>query len=244
MATFEHHILRLGSARIHYLCGGSGEPLVLVHGLSGSSRWWGRNVQPLARRFRVYVIDLIGYGGSRGQPFVLREAADLLYRMLRALEIERANLMGHSMGGFIVASMAAQHPETVDRLVLVDALAVPVGHSVIASAVGLVKAIRYMPFSFLPVLLTDALRAGPLTLLRSTLDIHKADLTADLSRIEARIMIVWGEKDTLLTLARGEALHRALPKAEYVVVKGAGHNPMWDKADTFNQIVMGFLGKV
>ncbi len=47
----------------------------------------------------------------------------------------------------------------------------------------------------------------------------------------------------LLPLALGQALHRALPKAEYMVIEGAGHNPMWDKAEAFNQAVMAFLGQ-
>ena len=73
---------------------------MLVHGLSGSSRWWARNVGALAQRFRVHIVDLIGFGSSRdGHDFVLSEAADYLALWMERLEIERASVIGHSMQG-------------------------------------------------------------------------------------------------------------------------------------------------
>ena len=238
---FEQRYLRLDGARIHYQSGGAGEPLVLLHGLSGSSRWWAHNVAALSERFHVYVVDLIGYGQSRGQRFSLHKAGALIGNLLDALAIERVNLMGHSMGGYIAGELAAHHPERVDRLVLVDALAVPVGRTLARSAVGLVESLRYLPMDFLPVLVGDALRAGPHTLARSILEIQQADLTSMLSHIQARTLIVWGEHDKLLPVERGEILHRALPLAEYRVVERAGHNPMWDQPEIFNQAVIAFL---
>ena len=67
---------QIGTVEIFYQVLGRGEPLVLLHGLSGSGRWWSRNVEALARHFCVYIVDLVGFGASRNtQPFVLRDAA-------------------------------------------------------------------------------------------------------------------------------------------------------------------------
>ncbi len=238
---FEAREIFVGGVHIHYETGGSGEPLVLLHGLSGSSRWWDKNTRALAEHFTVYVVDLIGFGRSRGQRFVLDQTPDLLKRWLGVLGLTHVNVIGHSMGGLISAVMASRYPGLIDRLVLVDAAAVPLGRSIITSAIHLPLALRYAAFDFLPVLISDALRAGPRTLLNATLAIHQADITADLSKIESRVLIVWGEHDELVPLARGEALHQALPKAEFVVIRGAGHNPMWDRADAFNRAVIDFL---
>src|SRR5262245_44334445 len=124
--AIEHRRAQVGPAVIHYQVAGAGEPLVLVHGLSGSSRWWGRNIGALARHFQVYMIDLIGFGASRNRhPFVLAEAAGHLIRWMDQLGIARASFVGHSMGGFISAELAADAPARVERLVLVDAAAMP-----------------------------------------------------------------------------------------------------------------------
>ena len=239
---FVQQVTQLGSTRIYYETGGDGPALVLLHGLSGSSRWWRKNIFTLARDFRVYVIDLIGFGRSRGQPFILAETAGLIAAWMDSLDTERFHLVGHSMGGLVAAELAAQQPGRVDHLVLVDAAVVPAGRNIVGSALRLLPALVYMPLDFLPVLVGDALRAGPLTLLRASFAIHRADITASLGQIAARTLIVWGEYDMLLPVSLGLALHQALPGSEFKVVRGAGHNPMWDRAAEFNRVVRDFLG--
>jgi pimeloyl-ACP methyl ester carboxylesterase len=225
---------------VHYTAAGSGRPVVLMHGLSGSTRWWHKNIDALSGKFRVYALDLVGFGSSRGL-FSLERAVDLTAAWLERLDGEPAHLVGHSMGGLIAAQLAASTPARVDGLVLVDAVAVPLRRSMVNSAFRLPPAMRYMPLDFLPVLLTDALRAGPLNLLRASLAIHRADITRELGQINSRTLVVWGEHDKLLPLALGERLHRSLPGSRWVVVPGAGHNPMWDRPDTFNQLVADFI---
>jgi pimeloyl-ACP methyl ester carboxylesterase len=232
---------QVGSASIFYLVGGSGVPLILLHGMAGSTRWWRKNIAPLGRASRVHLVDLIGFGYSRGQPFVLSEIADHIFAWTQRLGLDQFDIIGHSMGGYIAADIAARHPQQVNRLVLVDAAAIPLPRSLIRNAFRLAHALRYMPFDFLPVLVGDSLRAGPFTLLRAIRDILRADITSHLEQIEAETLIVWGEYDTLLPVAVGHDLHRALPDAQFVVIKGAGHNPMWDRPQEFNQLVTGFL---
>src|SRR3954447_23730232 len=100
ISQLERRRVRLGPATIAYEVAGAGPPVVLVHGLSGSSRWWRRNIGALTPHRRVYVVDLIGFGASRTRaPFVLAEAAGSLTRWMDQLELERVSLVGHSMGG-------------------------------------------------------------------------------------------------------------------------------------------------
>src|SRR4051812_23367957 len=100
---------------------GEGEPVVLVHGLSGSTRWWTRNIGALARGYRVYLVDLPGFGAMHRlrRHFVLAEAASWLVAWMEAVGLENAHLVGHSMGGYVCLQLAAQRPEVVCRLVLV-----------------------------------------------------------------------------------------------------------------------------
>lgn len=238
---FEQRTAQIGNARIYYETAGSGPALVLLHGLSGSTRWWRKNMPVLARDFRVYVVDLIGFGQSRGQPFILEETAGLIAAWMDRIDAERFHLVGHSMGGLVAAEVAAQQPGQVDHLVLVDMAALPPGRNIFTSALRLVPAVVYMPLDFLPVLVRDALRAGPRTLLQASFAIHQADIRASLGQIAARTLIVWGEHDMLLPVSLGHALHQTLPGSEFHLVRGAGHNPMWDRADEFNQVIRRFI---
>ena len=239
----ERRRIQIDSVPIAYEVAGVGPPTVLLHGLSGSGRWWARNVGPLSRRFRVHVVDLLGFGGSRGQPFVLAEAAAYLAAWMERLDLPRASVVGHSMGGFIAADFAAAFPERVERLVLVDAAALPFDARHLRRPRGLVGVARRLPLRFLPILATDALRAGPVTIARAARELLRSDLGPRLATIAAPTLVVWGEHDTLVPLAVGEQLARALPDGRLVVIPRAGHNPMWDQADEFNRVVADFLSE-
>lgn len=236
-----NHRARIGRQTLHYTTAGSGPPLVLVHGLSGSGRWWSKNITTLAQRYRVYALDLVGFGGSRGQPFSMDAAVDALSAFLDTLDSAPLHLMAHSMGGAIAARLAIRLGERVRGLVLVDSLALPLRRSIANSTLRLPLALRYAAPDFWPVLAFDALRAGPLNLLRATLDIHRADLSAELGQIACRTLVVWGEHDMLLPVRLGEQLHAALPDSRWALVRGAGHIPMWDRPEEFNTLVLDFL---
>lgn len=230
-----------GTVRIYYEEFGSGPPLLLIHGLSGSGKWWGQNVHFLAQHFHVYVVDLMGFGRSRRQPFVLSEASAAIAAWINYMHLEKVTLMGHSMGGFISIDLAANHPEAIERLVLVDAAGLPMGRTHLATAFSLVRVVLEMPFGFWPILLADALRAGPRTLWSAAHEILSTDVSTRLNRIQIPTLIVWGERDWLVPLHIGEQFSQALPTANLMVVPNAGHNPMWDQAAIFNQIVVEFL---
>ena len=234
--------VKLQEGVLYYQEGGSGEALVLVHGLSGSTRWWAKNVPALIQHYHLYLIDLFGFGRGHGQRFVLEKAARIISSWLEAVGIYRADFIGHSMGGYITASLAADFPEQVSRLVLVDALSQPVGKNYIRHTWDLLNAIRFMALDFLPVLISDAFRAGPRTMARASLEVMAADLRKDLHKIEAPVLILWGKNDTILPLSIGEELHTLIPRSQFVVIPGAGHNPMWDRPLLFNKAVLEFLG--
>jgi pimeloyl-ACP methyl ester carboxylesterase len=239
---FERRRLDVGGARVHYRVGGAGPPVVLVHGLSGSGRWWRRNAGALAARFRVFAVDLVGFGRSRG-PFRLAEAADVLRDWMGRVGVHRAHVVGHSMGGYIAAELATGADAPVDRLVLVDAAAFPLGWHPVRHAVGLARAVRYMAPSFLPVLAADAVRAGPWTLFRAAREAVESDLEARCEGVRAPTLVVWGEHDCVVPPAFGRRLAACLPDGELVVIEGAGHNPMWDRPGPFNRAVLDFLGR-
>jgi pimeloyl-ACP methyl ester carboxylesterase len=140
--SFESRRVTIDGVNIHYLCGGSGSPLVLIHGLGSSAAVeFYHNLEPLAAHHRVLAIDLPGFGGS-DKP-VITYSIDLFVKAvsdLMATEgVARATVMGVSMGGRVALGLALESPQLVERLVLVDALGVGAPRRVFAYRILLTK---------------------------------------------------------------------------------------------------------
>src|SRR3989440_2166169 len=140
--SFNSRTVAVDGVTIHYVCGGSGPPLVLVRGLGSSAAVeFYFNLEPLAARHRVLAIDLPGFGKS-DKP-VLKYTIDLFVKAVRDLMacegLERAAVMGVSMGGRVALGLALESPGLVDRLVLVDALGVGPPRRVLAYRILLTR---------------------------------------------------------------------------------------------------------
>lgn len=244
--TEEYTVQTQGTApkpKIYYETVGAGPPLILVHGLGGSRRWWRKNLEALAAHFTVYTVDLIGFGKSRdGHRFVLNEAADALYEWLNALGLEHVTLIGHSMGGRIGAELAVDHPGSVERLVLIDSPVLPFGHGTIRQLWGMFEALLIAPIDLLRVLIVDTLHTGPITTLRIGRELLHTDIAKKLAQLQLPTLIIWGERDTIVPKRIGEELAAQLGQERFVLLRGAGHVPMWERPAAFNRAVLGFLG--
>jgi pimeloyl-ACP methyl ester carboxylesterase len=115
---------RSGSTFVY--CEGDGPPVVMIHGIVSTGDCWTYSFEAFKDRHRVIAPDLPGHGRSSGGPasYSLAFYVDWLAGLLDALRIPSMALIGHSMGGAIVAAFAIRHPERVNRLVLVDALGI------------------------------------------------------------------------------------------------------------------------
>ncbi len=228
---------------VHYQVVGQGEPLILVHGLSGSTRWWKRNVPTFAQHYRVYLVDLPGFGSMRRFPhrFMLDQATSWLLQWMEAIGVRQAHFIGHSMGGYICIRLAAHQSKVVRHLVLVAPAGLPTGRSLPGYFVPLLSAIRYMVPSFLPTLFIDALRAGPRTLLNAARDLLTQDVQEDLKLITAPTLLIWGENDTLVPPVFAEILHKEITHSSLHILKKAGHVVMFDSPHEFNAKVLKFL---
>lgn len=226
--------------------GSGAETVVLLHGLSGSWRWWRRNAPGMAERYRVLMPDLVGFGHS---PATSRlpspgETAELLATWLSRLGVETTHMVGHSMGGQIAVHFAVRHPDRLRRLVLVDPAGLPRPVSP-ASAARFAMEIaglwRWGDPRFLPTILGDAWKAGPRTLLRAIGHILRDDVRPLLPEVRAPTLVIWGERDSWVPLADAAEFRAKLPRARLAVLRGASHNPMVDRPADFNRLVLGFL---
>ena len=120
MPIFHHNELQL-----HYLVRGSGEPVLLIHGLGSSGADWAFQIPALEQQFHVIAPDLPGSGHSTTttRTYRIESFAECLWALLDSLEISRVNIIGFSLGGAVALEMALQRPVSVPRLVLINSLA-------------------------------------------------------------------------------------------------------------------------
>lgn len=122
--TFTHHTANVNDVRLHYVTGGKGDTIVLLHGFGGTWYTW-RHVMPaLAERYTVIAPDMRGSGDS-AKPFSgydKKTAAEDIYQLVRKLGHQRIYLVGHDIGVMVAYAYAAAHPGDVKRLVLMDSV--------------------------------------------------------------------------------------------------------------------------
>lgn len=229
--------------RIEYWTAGVGEPVLLVHGLAGSMRWWSRNVPALAARHTIYLLNLPGFGAfrRRNPRFALAEATDWLGAWIEATGVAPCHLVAHSMGGHIAVRLAAQEPSLIDRLILVAPALIAGRWRLAGYPLALVSAALAMSPSFLPLLALDTLRAGPLTLMRAARSLLADDVQETLQRIVAPTLLIWGERDALVPPSLGPLLQAELPNARLLLLPGAGHVAQYDRPEPFNTAILEFL---
>jgi pimeloyl-ACP methyl ester carboxylesterase len=107
--------------QLHYQILGQGQPLVLLHGLFGSGDNWGTVAKHFSQHYQVISVDLRNHGRSpHSDSHNYDDMADDLLELCDALGLERINLLGHSMGGKVAMQFATQHPDRVEKLIVVD----------------------------------------------------------------------------------------------------------------------------
>ncbi len=253
--------VQAGSYRLRYLESGGGPPLVLVHGLgSNAMQDWGRLVAPLARSYHVYAPDLPGFGRSErpaAADYGVHMQVEAVRAFMAAVGLSRARVAGNSMGGWIVARLAGEHPELVERLVVVapagvrpDAAA-PIPAEVLLphdedGVRRLVAAVRHKPPALPSFLARDILarRLREEWIVRRTLESMRAGrdwLNGTLGRADMPVLIVWGKQDRLIPVAYAAPLQAEFPNARLEVLDGCGHVPMADCPEAFDRELTAFL---
>jgi pimeloyl-ACP methyl ester carboxylesterase len=246
--------------------GGGALPVVMLHGYSMSLEVWERVLDRVPAAWTAHAYDLRGFGASsRASGYSIAAHVADLAAVLEALGLARAVLVGHSMGGNILQDFAAAHPHRVAALVLSDVAARnapppdPVAGDVArrVSSYGTTEVNRdilraRMPAYFAPGGVSDAVldrfaalgaRADPAAL-RDMLTASYSGApiaAAELGRIEAPVLMVFGALDRVTPPDNGSALLQVIPHARLRLIEGAGHTPMWECPEEWLACVDDFL---
>lgn len=120
--TFTHHTAEINDIRLHYVMGGKGEPIVLLHGFPTTWYEWRRIMPALAKNYTVVAPDTRGLGDSSrpATGYDKRTLAADIHALVQKLDFPQINLVGHDLGGQIAYAYANEYPENVRRLVIMD----------------------------------------------------------------------------------------------------------------------------
>lgn len=260
-AQYSRKTVKLGDVSIPYLEGGYGEPLLYLHGLGGWGQWE-RHLYSLAVSTTVYAPQLPGWrdGEIPESLTSVRDYAGLMAQFLAAVNVPKAVVVGHSLGGWIALWLAVDHPELVSRLIIADAMGIDVPEAPAANLEEMDEdAFASAAFAKSDEVLITAdfgtlvenVRTGPefekhwkgREVAIKLLDGKYSDpeLTRRLNEIQAETLIIWGDADNLTPKRHGEVLLRALPSASLAVMHDSSHIPMRMKPETFNRLTHNFL---
>ncbi len=250
---------------------GEGFPLLLVQGLGYAVWAWRFQLEGLGERLHVVAFDNRGTGRSFKPPgpYSIAQLADDAAALLDALGIERAHVLGHSMGGYISQTLALRRPDLVRSLVLSgtgpgapthepipgDTLRQWLAHANLPPE-DYVR--RTMHLSFArdwpeanPELWEELILARlefptPPEAWRAQFDacVRFVEEGSEIERISAPTLVLHGDDDRVVPVSNGRALARRIPGAELVERPGHGHNLMLEDAETFNRLVLRFLERV
>ena len=256
--AFSQRFIEVDGCRINLRRGGSGEPLLYLHGSGGAPAVL-PFMEKLAERFDVLVPEHPGFGAS-DEPEWLENMHDLAYfylDVLKSLELRGVHLVGSSLGGWLALEMAVRDGSRLKSLVLVG----PAGISVPGVSPG--DVFLWSPEElarnlFFDPALAEKMLAQPMTpeLLDVSLKnrhtvarlgweprMHDPFLHKWLHRVNVPVKIVWGEADKVLPVAYAREFKRLMPGAEIDIVPRCGHLPQAERPEEFCDIVMRFAGK-
>ena len=246
---------------------GDGPPLVLLAGLGSTFRIWGNLPAILGRDFRVIAVDNRGVGGSTdGGPFTFAGAAEDLAAVLEELDVDRAALLGASMGGVIALHAAISHPAQFDRLAIASSAPqlTTYGRRMLEIFQDLLlygpperAGAALMTLAFSPSFhekyggfVNDAQKLYgpneadvPGTLLQIDHMLRGWDLREWLPSVEQPSLVLYGDHDPVVSPDETKELAAGLPNVELVKVPGAAHSVLAEGGESILQTVVGFLAR-
>lgn len=266
----------VGGSRLYYYAAGTrgaGDPVVLIHGFPMTSRLWSALVSHFAPGHRLIIVDLPGFGRS-DPPTAARAScgahAAAVHALLDDLQVNRAFIVGHGLGGGVAQAFAVQWPNRVAGLALVSSAAFGVRPRAMARfARALGPLARHTPPALLAGLVHGSVRRGFADVERSrlTLDSCLRAFTTEsgrnalaanlavmgecdtsswsnrLGELDVPAAVIWGADDPFYPVALGERLQRAIKGATFTVIPGASHFVPEDSPDALGRALESLFAR-
>jgi pimeloyl-ACP methyl ester carboxylesterase len=250
---------------VHYETIGRGRPVVMLHGWLESWDHWLGTMESLGRdNYKAYALDFWGFGesGKQAGSFSVRDYVEMVDQFMDRLGVERAPIIGHSMGGTVSLSLALDHPERAEKVAVVGSPVVGDGLALflrLAARRSLASLAYQVPGAlplgarlFSPFLARDWktwYKMFERDLSRTTMEsfhysiasLRKTDLRPRLKEIKVPVLGIYGRVDRIVDPDQGVILARGIPTADVRKFRHSGHFPMADEPVRFYDVLHEFL---
>ena len=265
----EDKFTKLNGHTIHYIKQGKGKPLILVHGFAGSTYTWRNLIPLLTDHYTIYALDVLGFGLSDKPPdgsYDMKSQGNLLIAFMDSLNLPSATLIGHSMGGIIIAYTALAAPSKVDRLVMIEPgfyadttpsflqyMFFPLNRIMARQFYTRSMRKRFLLASFhnksmltdevidaymIPTRTPNALDA--MAHMMTSVAIKKYEGVS--TKITRPTLLVWGERDKGVPPEVAKRLNREIQGSKLVSVKECGHYVQEEKPQELGKAIRDFIG--
>ncbi|MEM2144939.1 MAG: alpha/beta hydrolase [Candidatus Jordarchaeaceae archaeon] len=261
--------VNVNGLKTFYESKGKGRPLILIHGATGSSLYWGIQLSELSKKLRVIAIDLPGHGKTERlkEKATIERYAHHIAAFMKQIKLDKAVIAGHSMGGLVVQQLALKHPELFEKLIIVDSTShfpEPTENSKQSEVMkNLDDSYRKQPPEELAKSIVNGLfskktlEKGGLSPLIKYLPMESiydpsiwimdfeagkgVDLREKIKDINIPTLIIAGA-DSVIPNSESRFIQEKIKGSVLEIIPDAGHMLMLEKPEEFNQAVLRFIG--
>lgn len=263
--------ITINNRSMHYLDVGQGEPILFGHSYLWDRHMWQAQVDALSKNYRCIVPDLWGHGDSGAVPegeLSIQSLANDYFTLMQELGIEKFSLVGLSVGGMWAARMAMDHPEAINRLVMMDTF---LGdeptqtQQMYFGMLDMVEQVGTMPPPLVDKLLPIFLSTTTLNEQPQIVEQFAADLTAiptenipavvalgrmifsrpnmleELAKLSMPVLVMCGEQDRPRPAHEAKAMADIIPGAQFEIITNAGHIPPVEQPLRVNEQLLAFF---
>ena len=255
---------------LHFETIGRGRPVVLLHGWVNSWDVWREAMITLAagENLRVYALDFWGFGDSSemvakgSAPYQISHYVKMVHQFMDNLGINKAPMVGHSMGGTVAIQFTLRYPARVEKVIVVGAPIVGktlnpflklAGKSIVARLIWRFPILRSATIYILlardskrvrQMIFRDVKRTTMESFFRSIGDLHKTDLREDLTHLTAPALGIYGRKDNIVAPTNAKYLMDSVDDAQVTMMAHSRHFPMSDEPEKFVKTLTRFLNGI
>jgi len=255
--TANESTVRVGENDVQMFSGGSGPPLLYLHGAGGNAGWQAFH-EALAQSHTIHAPSQPGFSGTPRPGWVstINDLAHFNLEMVQRLGLTQYVLVGHSMGGWIAAEMAAMGQENLKGLVLIDAVGIRPKQADITE-IFMVSSetragLRFYDPSQMPnseqytreptaeEVQADHANREMASRLCWKPYMHNPNLPSYLAKVKTPSLVIWGRQDAIVPAECGDLYHQALSSSTLKVIDNCGHSPQIEKPQEFQAAISGF----
>ena len=263
--------VEIDGLQTHYIEKGDGDAVIFIHGFFYDSFQWIKNIDAFAKKYKVYAIDLWGFGYSSREPldYCYQLYVDQILKFMDNIGLEKATLIGQSMGGGTAIRFSVLNKDRVNKIILVDPAGMPM-----SLPPGTTLFLKTNMGERLFNLDNDFIRKsmlrwgwihdksmvtqdyfdnvtrfhkikGTTEVLMSIMKKQYLDKLYDdivrLGQMDVPRLLVWGEQDKGIPLTLGLEMNKLINSTQFEIFSPAGHVPNYEQADEFNRVALKFL---